>query len=70
MGRKYSRTSEESQDPEKKEDKKLENHQEVDQDTIQVVQPPYSPNVTDLDNKKNSYSVRSDRVYQRKKCCH
>jgi hypothetical protein len=44
--------SEEAQNPENKEDKKLENHQEVEQDIVQVIQRPYSPNVIDFDNKK------------------
>jgi hypothetical protein len=44
--------SEESEDLEKKEDKKTENHQEVEQDIVHVVQRPHSPNVIDFDNKK------------------
>jgi hypothetical protein len=44
--------SEEAQDPEKIEDKKLENHE--------VVQSPYSPNVINLDNKK--ILIRSDQT--------
>jgi hypothetical protein len=30
----------------------LENRQEVVQDSVQIIQPPYSPNVNDFDNKK------------------
>jgi hypothetical protein len=52
--------SEETQDPVKKEDKNLENHQEVEQDIVQVVQRPYSPNVIDFDNKK--ILIRSDQA--------
>jgi hypothetical protein len=52
--------SEEAQDIEKKEDKKLENHQEAGQDIIQIVQPPYSPGMIDFDNKK--ILIRSDQT--------
>jgi hypothetical protein len=52
--------SEEAQDLEKKENKKLENHQEVEQDIVQVVQRPHSPNVIDFDNKK--ILIRSDQT--------
>jgi hypothetical protein len=45
---------------EKKEDNKLENHQEVEQDIVQVVQPSYSLNLIDLDNKK--MLIRSDQT--------
>jgi hypothetical protein len=62
--------SEEAQNPENKEDKKLENHQEVEQDIVQIIQRPYSPNVIDFDNKKiliRSYQTESTKG---KKCCH
>jgi hypothetical protein len=52
--------SEEAQDLEKKEDKKLENHQEAGQDIVQIVQPPYSPSMIDFDNKK--ILIRSDQT--------
>jgi hypothetical protein len=52
--------SEEMQDPEKNEDKKLENHQEVEEDIVQVVQRPHSPDVIDFDNKK--ILIRSDQT--------
>jgi hypothetical protein len=52
--------SEEAQDIEKKEDKKLENHQEAGQDIVQIVQPPYSPGMIDFDNKK--ILIRSDQT--------
>jgi hypothetical protein len=51
---------EEAQNPENKEDKKLENHQEVEQDIVQFVQRPHSPNVIDFDNKK--ILIRSDQT--------
>jgi hypothetical protein len=56
--------TEEAQNPENKEDKKLENHQEVEQDIVQVIQRPYSPNVIDFDNKKiliRSYQTESTK---------
>jgi hypothetical protein len=56
--------SEEAQNPENKEDKKLENNQEVEQDIVQVIQRPYSPNVIDFDNKKiliRSYQTESTK---------
>jgi hypothetical protein len=52
--------SEESQDVEKKEDKKLENYQEAEQNFVQVVQRPYSLNVIDFENKK--MLIRSDQT--------
>jgi hypothetical protein len=52
--------SEEAQDIEKKEDKKLANHQEAGQDIVQIVQPPYSPSMIDFDNKK--ILIRSDQT--------
>jgi hypothetical protein len=52
--------SEEAQDIEKKEDKKLENHQEAGQDIVQIMQPPYSPDMIDFDNKK--MLIRSDQT--------
>jgi hypothetical protein len=61
--------SEETQNPEKKEDRKLENHQEAEQDIVQVVQRPYSLNLIDLDKKK--MLIRSDQTgsARGKKCC-
>jgi hypothetical protein len=44
--------SEEAQDPKKKEGKTPENHQEAEQDIVQVMQPLYYPNVIDFDKKK------------------
>jgi hypothetical protein len=52
--------NEDAQDLEKKEDNKLKNHQEVEQDIVQVVQPSYSLNLIDLDNKK--MLIRSDQT--------
>jgi hypothetical protein len=52
--------SEEAQDPKKKEEKTLENHQEAEQYIVQVMQPLYSPNVIDFDNKK--VLIRSDQT--------
>jgi hypothetical protein len=52
--------SEETQDPENKEDKKMENHQQAEEGIVQVVQRPCSPNVIDFDNKK--ILIRSDHT--------
>jgi hypothetical protein len=52
--------SEEAQDTEKEKDNILEDHQEVEQDIVQVVQPPCSPNVIDFD--KNKMLIRSDQT--------
>jgi hypothetical protein len=52
--------SEEAQDTEKEKDKKMENHQEVEQDIVQVVQSPCSPNMIDFDKKK--MLIRSDQT--------
>jgi hypothetical protein len=52
--------SEKAQDPEKKEEEMLENRQEADHDIVQVIQPPYSPNMIDFANKK--ILVRSDQT--------
>jgi hypothetical protein len=38
----------------------MENHQEVEQDIVQVVQPPCSPNMIDFDKKK--MLIRSDQT--------
>jgi hypothetical protein len=38
----------------------MENHQEMEQDIVQVVQPPYSLNVIDFDNQK--ILIRSDQT--------
>jgi hypothetical protein len=52
--------SEEAQDTEKEKDKILEDHQEVEQDIVQIVQPTCSPNVIDFD--KRNKLIRSDQT--------
>jgi hypothetical protein len=52
--------NEDAQDLEKKEDNKLENHQEAEQDIVQVVQPSYSLNMINFDN--NKIIIRSDQT--------
>jgi hypothetical protein len=52
--------SEEAQDTEKEKYKILEDHQEVDQDIVQVVQPTCSPNVIDFD--KRNMLIRSNQT--------
>jgi hypothetical protein len=49
-----------AQDTGKEKDKMLEDHQEVEQDNVQVVQSPYCPNVIDFENKK--MLIRSDKT--------
>jgi hypothetical protein len=52
--------SEAAQDTEKEKDKILEDHQEVEQDIVQVVQRPYSLNMINFENKK--MLIRSDQT--------
>jgi hypothetical protein len=52
---------EEAQNPENKEDKKPENHQEVEQGIVQAVQRPCSPSVIDFDTRKYLFGqIRSN----------
>jgi hypothetical protein len=52
--------SEEAQDTEKEKDKILEDNQQVEQDIVQVVQPPCSPNMINFD--KRNMLIQSDQT--------